>query len=82
MVAMSDRLPVSPFARFIGAVKLGAGAVADVSEAARECLCLNCHTPLPVAKYVEDQDRLCKACRGRVVDSAANMLGHLVKRIW
>lgn len=82
MVAMSDRLPVSPFTRFIAAVKVGAGAVADVSEAARECLCLNCHTPLLVTRYVEDQDRLCKKCRGRVVDAGATVLGRIVKRLW
>ena len=79
---MSDRLPVSPFARILGAVKLGVGAASEVAEAARECLCLNCHEPLPVAKYVEDQDRLCKKCRGHVVDGAMTVLGRIAKRLW
>lgn len=79
---MSDYRNVSPFARIIGAIRLGAGAASQVASAARECRCLNCDAALPVAPTLQEQDRLCRDCRGDVVDGAVNVLGRIVKRLW
>ena len=79
---MPDVPPPSPFARIIAALKVGAGAVVEVASAARNCRCVNCHAPVPVANNPEDQQRLCRTCRDRGIDAVAAFAGNVLKRTW
>ncbi len=79
---MPDVPSPSPFARIITALKVGAGAVVEVASAARNCRCVNCHAPVPVANNPEDQQRLCGTCRDRGIDAMAAFAGNVLKRTW
>lgn len=72
----------SPFARILGALKVGAGAVVEVASAARNCRCVNCRAPVPVARSAEEQQRLCDTCRDKGIDAMAAFAGNLIKRTW